>query len=86
MKSIRLEKDSDNIVHLIMDNPNASANVMDKDFTDSLQAVVEQLQKQDYKGIIVRSAKKLSLLVATLNLSTLLNETTPKHFLPHVNR
>ncbi|WP_444902522.1 3-hydroxyacyl-CoA dehydrogenase NAD-binding domain-containing protein [Microbulbifer sp. SSSA007] len=58
MKSIRLEKDSDNIVHLIMDNPNASANVMDKDFTDSLQAVVEQLQKQDYKGIIVRSAKK----------------------------
>ncbi|MFA0809847.1 3-hydroxyacyl-CoA dehydrogenase NAD-binding domain-containing protein [Microbulbifer epialgicus] len=58
MKSIRLEKDSDNIVHLIMDNPNASANVMDKDFTDSLQAVVEKLQQQDYTGIIVRSAKK----------------------------
>jgi len=58
MKSIRLEKDSDNIVHLIMDNPNASANVMDRDFTDSLQAVVEELQQQDYAGIIVRSAKK----------------------------
>ncbi|WP_346837799.1 3-hydroxyacyl-CoA dehydrogenase NAD-binding domain-containing protein [Microbulbifer sp. SAOS-129_SWC] len=58
MKSIRLEKDSDNIVHLILDNPNASANVMDGDFTDSLHAVVQQLQGEDYTGIILRSAKK----------------------------
>ncbi|WP_226642079.1 3-hydroxyacyl-CoA dehydrogenase NAD-binding domain-containing protein [Microbulbifer variabilis] len=58
MKSIRLEKDGDNIVHLIMDNPNASANVMDRDFTDSLQAVVEELKQQEFAGIIVRSAKK----------------------------
>lgn len=58
MKSIRLEKDSDNIVHLILDNPNASANVMDADFTDSLHEAVRQLQKDDFAGIIIRSAKK----------------------------
>jgi 3-hydroxyacyl-CoA dehydrogenase/enoyl-CoA hydratase/3-hydroxybutyryl-CoA epimerase len=58
MKSIRLERDSDNIVHLIMDNPNASANVMDRDFTDSLQAAVEEIKQWDYAGIIVRSTKK----------------------------
>ncbi|WP_299581346.1 3-hydroxyacyl-CoA dehydrogenase NAD-binding domain-containing protein [uncultured Microbulbifer sp.] len=58
MKSIRLETDSDNIVHLIMDNPNASANVMDRDFSDSLQSAIEQLKQKDFSGIIVRSAKK----------------------------
>ena len=58
MKSIRLEKDSDNIVHLILDNPNASANVMDSDFTDSLHEAVRRLQNDDYAGIILRSAKK----------------------------
>ncbi|WP_250461161.1 3-hydroxyacyl-CoA dehydrogenase NAD-binding domain-containing protein [Microbulbifer litoralis] len=57
MKSIRLEKDSDNIVHLILDNPNASANVMDGDFTDSLHEAVQQLQNDNYAGIILRSAK-----------------------------
>ncbi|WP_252464683.1 3-hydroxyacyl-CoA dehydrogenase NAD-binding domain-containing protein [Microbulbifer okhotskensis] len=57
MKSIRLEKDNHKIVHLIMDNPNASANVMDRDFTDSLSEAVEQLKQQDFTGIIIRSTK-----------------------------
>ncbi|WHI45225.1 3-hydroxyacyl-CoA dehydrogenase NAD-binding domain-containing protein [Microbulbifer sp. VAAF005] len=57
MKSIRLEKDDHNIVHLIMDNPNASANVMDRDFTESLSAAVQQLKQQEFSGIIVRSTK-----------------------------
>ncbi|SDK01819.1 3-hydroxyacyl-CoA dehydrogenase NAD-binding domain-containing protein [Microbulbifer yueqingensis] len=58
MKSIHIEKDNDNIVHLILDNPNASANVMDRDFTDSLHEVVQQLEGGDFAGIILRSAKK----------------------------
>ncbi|WP_308365386.1 MULTISPECIES: 3-hydroxyacyl-CoA dehydrogenase NAD-binding domain-containing protein [unclassified Microbulbifer] len=58
MKSIRLEKDSDNIAHLILDNPNASANVMDRDFTESLREAVQQLQNSDFTGIVIRSAKK----------------------------
>ncbi|MCW8126736.1 3-hydroxyacyl-CoA dehydrogenase NAD-binding domain-containing protein [Microbulbifer halophilus] len=67
MKSIRLEKDSDNIVHLILDNPNASANVMDGDFTDSLHEAVQQLQKDDYAGIILRSAKSTFFAGGDLN-------------------
>ncbi|WP_323846597.1 3-hydroxyacyl-CoA dehydrogenase NAD-binding domain-containing protein [Microbulbifer magnicolonia] len=67
MKSIRLEKDSDNIIHLILDNPNASANVMDRDFAESLHQAVERLQKDDYAGIIVRSAKSTFFAGGDLN-------------------
>ena len=67
MKSIRLEKDSDNIVHLILDNPNASANVMDGDFTDSLHQAVQQLQNDDYAGIVLRSAKSTFFAGGDLN-------------------
>lgn len=67
MKSIRIEKGSDNIVHLILDNPNASANVMDGDFTDSLREVVKQLQGEEYRGIILRSAKSTFFAGGDLN-------------------
>ncbi|SEA10749.1 3-hydroxyacyl-CoA dehydrogenase NAD-binding domain-containing protein [Microbulbifer marinus] len=67
MKSIRLEKDSDNIIHLILDNPNASANVMDRDFSVSLREAAERLKKDDYVGIIVRSAKKTFFAGGDLN-------------------
>mgnify|MGYP000043799669 CR=1 FL=1 len=67
MKSIRLEKDSDNIIHLILDNPNASANVMDRDFAESLHEARERLEKDDYTGIIVRSAKSTFFAGGDLN-------------------
>ncbi|WP_237067619.1 3-hydroxyacyl-CoA dehydrogenase NAD-binding domain-containing protein [Microbulbifer guangxiensis] len=67
MKSIRIEKDSDNIVHLVLDNPNASANVMDGDFTASLNEAVRQLQGEDYRGIILRSAKSTFFAGGDLN-------------------
>ena len=35
MKSIRYEKDADNIVHLVFDNPTESANLMNADFRAS---------------------------------------------------
>ena len=66
MKSIRLQKD-DNIIHLILDNPNASANVMDGDFTASLREAVQRLQKDDYAGIILRSAKSTFFAGGDLN-------------------
>ncbi|MEX2961770.1 3-hydroxyacyl-CoA dehydrogenase NAD-binding domain-containing protein [Microbulbifer sp. TYP-18] len=73
MKSIRVEKDSDNIIHLILDNPNASANVMDGDFTNSLRSVVQALSDRGYTGIIVRSAK--SSFFAGGDLNRLYNAT-----------
>ncbi len=57
MSSVIYEKDQHNIVHLILDKPNAGANLMDNEFTDSLSAAVEQLRQDDYAGIIFRSAK-----------------------------
>ena len=57
MSSVIYEKDQDNIVHLILDKPNAGANLMDNEFTDSLSAAVEQLRQDDYTGVIFRSAK-----------------------------
>ena len=58
MTSVRYEKDANNIVHLILDKPGASANLMDHEFTPSLTAAAEQLQADDCAGVIVRSAKK----------------------------
>ena len=57
MSSVIYEKDQHNIVHLILDKPNAGANLMDNEFTDSLSAAVEQLRQDDYAGVIFRSAK-----------------------------
>ena len=34
MRSVIYEKDQNNIVHLILDNPNAGAILMDNEFTD----------------------------------------------------
>lgn len=57
MSTIQYQKDSDNIVHLILDRPNASANLMDAAFTDDLVAMVETLKTDSFKGVILRSAK-----------------------------
>ncbi len=57
MSSVIYEKDQDNIVHLILDKPNANANLMDQEFTASLIAAVEKLREDDYSGVIFRSNK-----------------------------
>ncbi|TNC83011.1 MAG: 3-hydroxyacyl-CoA dehydrogenase [Oleiphilus sp.] len=57
MSSVQYEKDQDNIVHLILDKPNANANLMDQEFTDSLVEAVEKLENDDWSGVLFRSAK-----------------------------
>tara|TARA_R110001592_G_scaffold59620_2_gene180891 strand:- start:16233 stop:18368 length:2136 start_codon:yes stop_codon:yes gene_type:complete len=57
MSTINYQKDDNNIVHLILDRPNASANLMDAAFTKDLAKAVEQLRTEDYVGVIIRSAK-----------------------------
>jgi 3-hydroxyacyl-CoA dehydrogenase/enoyl-CoA hydratase/3-hydroxybutyryl-CoA epimerase len=57
MNTIKYQKDENNIVHLILDRPNASANLMDAAFTEDLALAVEQLRAEDYIGVIIRSAK-----------------------------
>jgi len=58
MKSIRYEKDADNIVHVIFDNPTESANLMNADFRESFAEVVRKLQSEaELAGVILHSAK-----------------------------
>ncbi|MDX1451666.1 MAG: 3-hydroxyacyl-CoA dehydrogenase NAD-binding domain-containing protein [Oleiphilaceae bacterium] len=57
MSSVIYEKDQDNIVHLILDKPNASANLMDQEFTRSLVAAVEKLREDEWAGVLFRSNK-----------------------------
>lgn len=57
MSTIHYQKDEHKIVHLILDRPNASANLMDAAFTDDLVKAVERLNQDDFAGVIFRSAK-----------------------------
>ncbi|TQV75657.1 3-hydroxyacyl-CoA dehydrogenase [Aliikangiella marina] len=57
MQVIQYEKDANNIVHLILDRPNANANLMDEHFAESLSKIVNQLTADDYAGVILRSTK-----------------------------
>ena len=67
--SIRYEKDDNNIVHLIMDRQNGSANVMDEAFQNDFQLVSARLvaEAEDIKGVIFRSAKKTFFAGGDLN-------------------
>ncbi|WP_286339691.1 3-hydroxyacyl-CoA dehydrogenase NAD-binding domain-containing protein [Ferrimonas sp. YFM] len=57
MSSIRIELESDGTLHLVLDKPGASANLMDRAFAEDLAETVSAIQEMDYKGIILRSAK-----------------------------
>jgi len=57
MTSVKYEKDQDNIVHLILDKPNAGANLMDAEFTASFVAAVNKLREDNWSGVLFRSAK-----------------------------
>lgn len=55
--AIRYQKDQNNIVHLILDKPNSSVNLMDRQFCESLMTVADQLTRDDFTGVIIRSVK-----------------------------
>ncbi|ALO66248.1 3-hydroxyacyl-CoA dehydrogenase [Arthrobacter alpinus] len=58
--TIRWDQDADGVVILTMDDPNQSANTMNGDYSDSMQAVVERLaaEKETITGVVLASAKK----------------------------
>ena len=59
MSAIKYQKNAENIVILTLDSSGQSANTMNAEFRDSLDAVNQQLQAEtDLSGIIFRSAKK----------------------------
>ncbi|MFL6123687.1 3-hydroxyacyl-CoA dehydrogenase NAD-binding domain-containing protein, partial [Actinophytocola sp.] len=58
--TIRWEKDADGIVVLTLDDPNQSANTMNRDYAESMAAAVDRLEseKDSITGVVVTSAKK----------------------------
>ena len=56
--SFQYKKDEQNLAILTMNTPNLSSNIINRDFFESLQAVVEKVQQDDVRGVIITSAKK----------------------------
>jgi len=59
-ETIRWDKDADGIVVLTMDDPNQSANTMNRDYAASMAATVDRLtaEKDGITGVVITSAKK----------------------------
>jgi len=74
MSVIQYQKDQNQIVHLILDKPDASANLMDKTFAESFAEVVEQLSKDEYLGVIIRSAKSTFFAGGDLDMLSQIND------------
>ncbi len=58
--TIRWEQDADGVVVLTMDDPNQSANTMNRAYAASMAATVERLEaeKDGITGVVITSAKK----------------------------
>ena len=70
MSYIRLEKDADGIVELIMDQPGKSVNTMGNEFVEAMTEAVNQLEqdKENIKGVYIRSGKNTFFGGGDLNL------------------
>ncbi|MET9237566.1 3-hydroxyacyl-CoA dehydrogenase NAD-binding domain-containing protein [Streptomyces cellulosae] len=58
--TIRWEQDDTGVVTLVLDDPNQSANTVNKAFRDSFAAITDRLEaeKDSIRGVILTSAKK----------------------------
>jgi 3-hydroxyacyl-CoA dehydrogenase / enoyl-CoA hydratase / 3-hydroxybutyryl-CoA epimerase len=67
--TIKWEQDEDGIVVLTLDDPNQSANTMNRDYAESMAATVERLQaeKDSITGVVIASAKKTFFAGGDLN-------------------
>ena len=67
---IRYELGEDGIVLLTLDDPNHSANTMNRDYMSSMRTVISRLkeQREQLRGVIILSAKQTFFAGADLNL------------------
>ncbi len=68
--AVRYERDSDGVVTLTLDDPDASANTMNQAYRDGMAAAVDRLydEKDDVVGVVLTSAKKTFFAGGNLNL------------------
>ncbi|MFT4009446.1 MAG: 3-hydroxyacyl-CoA dehydrogenase NAD-binding domain-containing protein [Nocardioidaceae bacterium] len=69
--AVRYERDADNIVHLVLDDPDASANTMNEAYVEGMRAALDRLTQDvaagTVPGVIIRSAKKTFFAGGNLN-------------------
>ena len=67
--TIRWDRGEDGIVVLTLDDPNQSANTMNRAYAESMAATVERLvaEKDEIKGVVITSAKKTFFAGGDLN-------------------
>jgi 3-hydroxyacyl-CoA dehydrogenase/enoyl-CoA hydratase/3-hydroxybutyryl-CoA epimerase len=67
--TIKWEKDADGIVVLTLDDPNQSANTMNRAYAESMAATVDRLEaeKDEITGVVITSAKKTFFAGGDLN-------------------
>jgi len=67
--TIRWEQDEDGIVLLTLDDPNQSANTMNRAYGESMAATIDRLEaeKEQIAGVVITSAKKTFFAGGDLN-------------------
>ncbi len=67
--TIKWEQDEDGIVVLTLDDPNQSANTMNRDYAESMAATIDRLEaeKDSITGVVITSAKKTFFAGGDLN-------------------
>jgi 3-hydroxyacyl-CoA dehydrogenase / enoyl-CoA hydratase / 3-hydroxybutyryl-CoA epimerase len=79
--TIRWEKDADGIVLLTLDDPNQSANTMNRAYAESMAATIDRLEaeKDEITGVVITSAKKTFFAGGDLNdLKTATKDDAPQ--------
>ncbi|KYH44666.1 FAD-dependent oxidoreductase [Branchiibius sp. NY16-3462-2] len=76
VEAVRYERDENDVVTLILDDPSGSANVMNDAYTQSMHRAVRRLaeERDGLTGVIVTSAKKTFFAGGDL---TMLSQITP---------
>lgn len=76
-EAVRYERDENNVVTLILDDPSGSANVMNQSYRESMHRAVRRLveERDQLAGVIITSAKKTFFAGGDL---TMLSQITPE--------
>lgn len=86
--AIRYEKDNHNIVTLILDDPNQSANTMNAAYKAAISDVINRLEaeKEHVAGILITSAKKTFFAGGDLNDLIQVTEDDAEAFMADVTK
>src|SRR5579862_4767556 len=84
--TIRWEQDADGIVVLTLDDPNQSANTMNRDYAESMAATIDRLEaeRDAITGVVITSAKKTFFAGGDLNDLRRVRPENAEEFAAHI--